>query len=230
MGNRQAFIETAVKRLKEIDPGNPSISAWEKIVKEMPEEDFQHYLARLRNGVLENPDLNKPRELLPLVVPNMKKTNITIKRNIDIAKRHGHSFFERCYLTDPHTGQTILTNIPYAVFELPVVRQAQTLEKGVSTEGDSAKLDDRTNQIADTQKGSSFSSPEIQALLSQNQEKTVEEFMKFRGGDIRAYRAMYQSLLETGHFSMDQYQGNTRAKSADTAGIYLKACHIDNDI
>lgn len=228
--NRKAFIQVAISRLKEIDPQNESIPALEKILTEMPEKDFKLYIERLRNGVSEDPDLDKPRELLPLVLPNMKKTAITVARNIAIGKKWGHQFFERCFLTDPLTGQTVLTNLPYAVFELPVVRQAQTLEKGIAYEKDGTRLDDRTNQVSDGTKGSSFSAPEVQALLSQGQDRSVVELMKFRGGDNIAYRTMYDSLLKTGKFRMDSYKEPTRPKSADVANIYLKASHIDNDL
>ena len=230
MSNRQAFIQTAVKMLKEIDPKNKSIDIWADTVTKMTKAQFEDYIERLRNGASETPDLDRPRELIPLVVPTLDDNRITVKRNLAIAKKWGHNFFERCYITDSKTGQTMLTNIPYGTFLMPIVRQAQTLEKGIAYEKDGSKLDDRTNQIADHQKGSSFSAPEVQALLSQGQEKTVMEFMKFRGGDTKAYQAMYKGLLETGEFEMSSYQDTSRVKSADVAGIYLKACHIDNDI
>lgn len=59
MSNRQAFIQTAVKMLKEIDPKNKSIDIWADTVTKMTKAQFEDYIERLRNGASETPDLDK---------------------------------------------------------------------------------------------------------------------------------------------------------------------------
>lgn len=229
---KKAFLDEVRKGLSTIDPNNPSIPIIIESIEKMNKQQFENYIAALRNGVSETPDLDKPREIIPLVIPNMKPNNISIKRNIEVAKKWGHNFFERVWLTDNLSDTTYLTAIPYGVFELPVVRQAQTLEKGLSTTGSNTKLDSRTNQIAQSgkNKGSSFSAPELQTILSQGATKSAHELMKFRGGDVDAFNYMTRQIIETGHFRQDDYKGNTRPKATDVAGLYFTARHIGNDI
>lgn len=230
--NRDAFIQEVVKGLSELDPGNKSIPIIAESIRKMTNEQFDQYIEALRNGVSETPDIDKPREIIPIVIPNMEKSKITMERNLDLAKKWGHEFYERVWMTDPLSGTTYLTNVPYAILELPIARQAQTLEKGLSVTGDNMKLDARTNQISSSHhnKGSSFSGPELQTILSQGRMETAVELMKFRGGDIDAYNAMTQSIIETGSFNMANYTAPTRAKSSVIAKVYFNARHIATDL
>lgn len=230
--SREPFIQTVVKHLSELDPGNKSIPIIADSIRKMNDEQFDNYLKALRNGVSETPDIDQPREIIPIVIPNMGSTKITVERNLEIGKKWGHEFYERVWMTDPLSNTTFLTNIPYAILELPVTRQAQTLEKGLSVTGDNMKLDARTNQIAQSNhnKGSSFSGPELQTILSQGRMETAVELMKFRGGDIDAYNAMTMSIIETGAFKMANYTANTRAKSSTVAKVYFNARHISTDL
>lgn len=228
--NKEAFIKTAVARLNEIDPGNPSIKALEDSLRKLNSEQFEYYIACLRNGVSEQPSLDHRREILPIVVPVMSKTKISTERNMALLKKYNYEFFERIWFVDPTTKVRYLSNVPYITLELPVVRQAQTLEKKIAVSDSTTHLDDRTDQISDVSKGASFSGPELQSLLSQGYEKTALELMKYRGGDDNAFRKMTKDIVENGTFLQDSYQIQTRAKSADVAAIYLKACHFSTDL
>lgn len=230
--SREPFIQAVVKGLSEIDPGNASIPIIADSIRKMNNTQFEQYISALRNGVSETPDLDAPREIIPIVVPNMEKTKITIERNFALGKKWGCEFFSRVWMTDPKTNTTYLTNIPYAVLELPIQRQAQTLEKGISTTGDNLKVDSRTNQVAsgNHNKGASFSGPELQTILSKGNVDTAIELMKFKGGDLEAYNAMIKSIIETGEFSMSSYTAPTRAKATVIAGVYFKSRHINTDI
>lgn len=230
MANREAFIKTAVKYLSQIDPGNPSVAIIEQSLRSMSKSQFESYIEMLRNGVSEKPDLDKPRELLPIVLRDGRTSKITIKGNFALAEKWGHNFFEKVWMVDQASGVRYLTNQPYAIMFLPVVRQAQTLEKKIAVADGTTRLDSRTGQISDTAKGASLSSPELQTLLSQGRVAVASELMKFRGGDDKAYRKMAKDLTDTGTFYQASYNDPTRAKSADVTSIYLKAMHLDNDL
>lgn len=230
MANREAFIKTAIKYLSQIDPGNQSVPIIEKSLREMSKSQFEAYIEMLRNGVSETPDLDKPREILPIVLRDSRTSKITIKGNFDLAKRWGHNFFERVWMIDQTSGMRYMTNVPYTIMHLPIVRQAQTLEKKIAVADSTTKLDSRTGQTSDATKGASLSSPELQTLLSQGRTAVAMELMKFRGGDDRAYRRMSKDLADSGTFYQSAYNEPTRAKSADVASIYLKAMHLDNDL
>lgn len=228
--NKKAFLESIRNDLNAIDPGNKSIDIILKSIENMSTAQFEDYIERLRNGILDNPNLNKPRELISLVVTDMAHTKITVSKNIALAKKWGWDIAQRAWLVDPITKQRYLTNRPYVALELPVFRQAQTLEHKMAIANSDTLLDNRTGSSAKTVAGASLSGPEVQALLSQGREAAVMEMMKFRGGDDRAYREMSRSLMETGSFNMNSYNEPTRAKSSDMVNIYLKASHLDVNV
>lgn len=228
--NKEAFIQSIVSDLNAIDPNNPSIKIIADSIRSMNKEQFENYIQALENGVSDTPDYSKPREFVPLVLRNDGKSKITIEGNIALAKKWGYDFFQRVWMVDPITRQQYLTNFPYMIVDAPVMRQAQTLEKKIAVADGTTRLDTRTNQISDSAKGASLSSPELQSLLSQGRKAVAIELMKFRGGDDKAYRTMASSLLETGTFYQSSYQHPTRAKSTDITNIYLKAMHLDNDL
>lgn len=228
--NKKAFIESIRKDLNAIDPGNKSIDIIVKSIENMSAAQFEDYIARLRNGILDNPDLNKPRELIAIVIPDLTHTKITVRKNIDLIEKWGWNVMQKAWLVDPVTKQRYLTNRPYVALELPVVRQSQTLEHKMAIAKSDTLLDSRTGSSAKTVAGSALSGPEVQALLSQGREAAVMEMMKFRGGDDRAYREMSRAQMETGRFSMKAYNEPTRAKSSDAVNIYLKASHLDNNV
>lgn len=228
--NRKAFIATAEKMLKEIDPHNPSIPVLIERLKTVSAAQFEQFIEECRNGVKDDPDYDKPRQLIPLVVPNGSKTDINVERNKKLLEKWKVPYFERVWRRDPATGTMYLTNKPYIVVIAPISRQAQTLEKKISYSESDTILDSRTNAPANSVAGSGFSGPELHSLLSQGKFQTAKELMKFRGGDDKAYRAMVKSLSEDATFSMDSYPDVTRAKSSDVVGMYLKAAHLDNDL
>lgn len=228
--NRKAFIEVVEKMLKEIDPQNKSIPVLVERLKKAPTAQFEQFIEELRNGIKDHPDYDKPRQLIPIVVPNGAKTAITVERNKQLLEKWKIPYFERVWRRDPATNTMYLTNRPYIVVIAPISRQAQTLEKKISYSESDTVLDARTNAPANSVAGSGFSGPELHSLLSQGRIQTAKEIMKFRGGDDMAYRAMVKSLSEDGTFSMDSYPDISRAKSTDVVGMYLKAAHLDNDI
>lgn len=229
--NRKAFIASVAKDIEAICPGLGFAKIYTDILEKMSAKEFEAYIERLRNGISENPDLDKPRELLSIVVPNMGSKRITVENNLALAKKWGLNLFERIWITDPVTGETYLTNVPYCVMDLPICRQAQTLDAKISVAKHNRQVDERTNQPVGDSKGASLSYPELQILLSYGLKSTSSEIMKFRGGDEKAFRIMNKQLQETGTFAQKSFDDvDTRAKSSDVASIYLKAMHLDNQL
>lgn len=229
-GNKKAFLETIEKMLSQIDPGNPSIKILVNQIANLPQKQFEEYIKRLRNGVAEHPNLDEPRDIIPIVIPHLAKTKVNARNNIELGKKWGINFFEKIWMHDHTTDTEYLTNIPYAVLSLPIVRQAQTLEKGISYSDSDTRLDTRTGQPVKTNGGAGISGPEIHTLLSQGYRSSVIELVKFRGGDIAAYDQMSKDLMSTGEFSMNSYRENTRARSSDLVAILLKGMHLDTNL
>lgn len=229
--NKKAFLAQVQKDIEAIYPGSGYAKLYVDILDKLPQKQFEAYIERLRNGVSDNPDLSKPRELLTIVVPPMKPNKISVENNLKLAEKWGLPLFERIWITDPITKETYLTNRPYAVIDLPICRQAQTLDAKISTAKHNRQVDERTNQPTGDSKGASLSYPELQILLSSDLKATATEMMKFRGGDEKAFRIMNKQMQETGSFKQASFEDvDTRAKSSVTASIYLKAMHLDNQL
>lgn len=222
MGDRKAAMNEIITWIEKILPNGGNKAIYEEQLGQLSDEAFERYMNQLESG----------EETLFLVSPNLSKVRLSTERNLKVAKELGHNFFERLWLTDPHTGTTYLTPIPYLVVDLPLRRQAQTLAKKVSIPLESSKSDLLTGQpsFGGENKGASLSFPELTVLHAQGLEKSIEELIKFRGGDEMAYRAMNKHIINNGAAFTSQIVTPSRVKSTETLSIYLKSMHINNNL
>lgn len=229
---KQQIIDLIKSRLNDIVPGTECAKLYEDTINAMSATELEHWIIALENGVKDVPELNKPATTINLIVPNLSKTNrLDIKRNLALAKKMGHSFFERVWLTNPVTGQVTLTNKRYMSMLLPIRRQAQTLDHKMSLpEGDN-RVDDLTGQVTGASKGSSISFPEVQMLDARGLTNTIYELMKPRGGDEEAWRLMKHRLLTTGTFNSNELDGlDSVAKVNKAFSAFLNGMHIRNNL
>ena len=93
------------------------------------------------------------------------------------------------------------------------------------------KYDDLSGQVSGSNKGSSMSFPETLVLYSQGLDKTLEEFLKVRGGDQMAGRVVTEAVINQGEASLNLVENmGTRAKSSTTLSTYMKAMHLQNNL
>ena len=186
----------------------------------------------MENGVQDYPDVTKPATTITLIVPNLDKQHrLNITRNLKLAEKMGHDFFEQVWLTNPTTGQTTLSNRRYLCMDLPVRRQAQTLDTKISVADDDTQVDDFTGQVTGDSKGSSISYPEVQMLDAQGLQNTLNELLRVRGGDNEAWRLMKNNLIKYGSFSQEELATlDSRAKVNDAFARILEGMHIRNNL
>lgn len=221
MANRKAATKELLKYIDKILPGGDNVKLYEEQLGKLTDAEFDAYMAKLESG----------EETLFLVAPNLAKNRLSVERNLEIAKELNHNFFERLWLTDPHTGTTYLTPIPYLVVDLPLRRQAQLLNKKITIPDNNDHIDEMTGQPTGPSKGSKLSFPELQTLYAQGLDRTIEELIKFRGGDTEAFRQMNAEMINKGSVSLDALATNgTRVKSTETLSILLKSMHLDNNL
>lgn len=220
-GNRKAAMAVITELLNELIPGAPGIAVLEAQLNALSDQAFDEYMTKLETG----------EEILPLVVPNLQKPKLNQERMFKLAKKLNHNFFQRLWLTDKTTGRTYLTPVEYLVLELPVRRQQQLLVKKYSIPPNNRSIDELTGQPTGDSKGGAISFPELQVLNAQNLDRTIEEYMKVRGGDIKAMRAMTKQLTDTGAASLDAIaQLGTRVRSTEILSTLLSAIHIRNNL
>jgi len=220
MGNRKAAMEV-LKLIDEFIPGSPNYAIQKERLEALNDKEFEAFMKKLQSG----------EECIPFYQPNMQKDKITVDRNLKLAKKLNHDFFERIWLTDETTGVTMLTPEKYMVIDLPIRRQQQLLIKKISIPQDNMHVDDLTGQPTGASKGSKLSFPELQVLYAMGLEESIEEMMKFRGGDEKAFRKLRQDIIETGEGNQESLRKmGTKVKATETLSTLLKAMHIDNTL
>ena len=221
MSNRKASEKFILEYIHKLDNTGFNKDIYTRQFKKMSDDEFNNLMEALQNEEF----------ILPIFAPNVNKIKLTTKNSIAVARELGHEFFEKLRLTDPSTKDTYLTTIPYLVIDLAVRRQAQLLSKKIKIPEDNKTIDSLTDQATGPSKGASLSFPELQLLVGMEMNKTIEELIKVRGGDTKAFNHFTQSVIKTGSGSIDNVRKlESRAKSIETLSILLKGMHLDNNL
>lgn len=206
--------------LLEILPNEDSVKLTINMLNKKTDIEFTQYLEALRDE----------RDCLPLIAPNAVGPQLSVDRNLKIGKKIGHRFFERIWLSDAD-GNRYLSNDEYLILDLPIRRMAQLISKKISIPEDNNTIDDLTGQPTGKSKGGKVTYPEVQLLQALGLQKTLEEFMKYRGGDELGFRVMNASIENTGGVSIgaiEPYSGGVT--STKTLSTYLTGMHLSNTL
>lgn len=222
MGNRKAATQELLKWVDKLLPDSQNKKFYSERLNALTDLEFDAYMNKLASG----------EEIVSLISANFDvDAKLSVERNLEIAKELGHEFFQRLWLTDSTTHQTYLTPQKYLVIDLPLRRQQQLLIKKASIPQHSRTSDDLTGQATGDSHGAALSFPEMQVLFAQGMDRSIEELIKFRGGDLKALRIMNTQLVETGAASQDSIKRTpTRVKSTETLETFLKAMHLDTKL
>ena len=220
-GNRKAAEAVILHWIAKIDPSGANNELMQQQFARMNDEQFNEWMETIR----------RKEDTIAMVAPNLDKgRRMSTANNLAVAPEMGVEFFQQVWKTDPHTGEQWLTPIKYLVCHVPVRRQIQTRENKMAVPKDNSKVDESTGQVTGDSGKSSISSPEMLVLVSSGLYKTVEEFMKVRGGDETALRFSDLSILNTGGVSLNQIgKLGTRAKSTSTFATFLRGMHFDTN-
>jgi len=221
MGNRKGATDFLLEQIDKFAPGSPNKAIYENRFTQMSDADFEQFVDDIATG----------KEVLVYYSPNAGEFPLSKERNLQMAKDLGHDFFQQMILTDPDTGLVFETPERYLVVDLPIRRQAQTLEKKVSIPENDQHIDQLTDQPTGPSKGSKISFPELQILYGQGYDRVIEELIKFRGGDTKAYQLLKTLASTDGVVTQDNIkQVPTRVKSTEVVSTILKVMHLDNNL
>lgn len=224
--NRKAAEKVILDVIDSIHPGNPNVALYQQLFdpkspKYVDHLQFDHWMTRLRNK----------EGALVYVDPPGSKFPIDVNRNInELGPKYGIQFFQQLWYQDD-SGEWFLTPNAYLILPFPVRRQAQLLVEKISIPENNHSIDDFSGQVTGDSKGSKISYPELSLLKAFGLSKTIEEFMHWRGGDVKGNRLMNQQILKTGGASMDAlspYAGEVG--STRTLRNILFALHYDNTL
>jgi len=218
--NRKAFVNTVLDGIERLLPGSQNTQMYKEFFSGLSDDQLEQFVNDLRAG----------RKHLAIIAPNFGAEKLTVERNLQIAKEWGHNFFTRIWMNPGNGIPPYLTPRKYAVFLLPLGRQAQHLVKKISIPEDNKSIDDLTGQPTGSSQGSKISYPEMQILTALNLDDSIIEFMKYRGGDIKGFNSMMASINKTGGVSLRQLdKAGTKVKSTVTLATYLTGMHLSNN-
>lgn len=220
MGNRKKAQEFLIENLEKILPGGGNKELYEKLLKSMSDEKFHAWMI----------DFREKRDRPVLYAPNFAKVSLNTQRNIDIAKSYGKSFFEKLWVYSKD-GSSYLTNNEYMIVELPVRRQAQLLTKKISIPEYNRSIDQLTGQPSGDSRSSQISFMELQIMRSMGLKYSLQELIKFRGGDVGGFNAMNKIIARDGYVAQKSaLPYATGVESTQALKIFLTCMHLKNTL
>jgi hypothetical protein len=219
--NRKAAEATILEMIGELLPGSSNVQIYKDLFASMSDQDFDAFVRRLKQGEIR----------LAIVAPNLHEPKLSTERNLKLAEKWGHQFFERIWIDNGNEVPPYLSPIPYLVVDLPLRRQAQLLVKKISIPEDNASVDDFTGQPTGKSKGSKISYPETQIMAAMQLDANLTEMLKYRGGDVKGFDAMNAAISKTGGVSLDAISKlGTEVKSTRTLSTLLTCMHLENTL
>lgn len=198
-----------------------NVGYYRQLFATMDDKAFNEFMLKLKNEEIR----------LNIKLPNFTKNNISIERCIELSEKHGLNLFQRVWMPGINGSPSFLTPEKYLVLSLPVRRTAQLLTKKISIAEHSRSVDFYTKQPAGDSAASKISYPEVEFLAAYKLEKTLEELIKYRGGDAKglaAFKAMLSRYGAATTEALAPYAGGV--ESTKTFKTYLTSMHIANNL
>lgn len=193
MSNRKAVEAYVLGLINEIDPSGTNAKIYkEKVFGPMSDKDFHKYVEDIKSGKRHS----------VIYAPNHGPVKLNTQRNIEIGRKHGLEFFERLWIEGDENTPTHLTPVKYFTIPTRKRRQAQVVTKSVSVPKDMRTINVLTGQPTGESQSAKISLPELQLCASAGLTKSMEELMKWRGGDARGGAALQGMLVRFGKASL----------------------------
>lgn len=219
--NRASTEQFILKQLHELAPGSDTWKFYKDRFATMDDAAFKSFMERLENG----------SEFLVLIAPNFSNSGLSIKRNLDLAKKLGHKFFQKLWMGAQGERRAYLTPIEYLVVDLPLRRASQLLIKKIRTPHHNKTVDMLSGQPTSDSKGAKISFPELQNLAAMGLDNSVVEMMKYRGGDIKGFNAMNAMIARYGTTNLSTLKNfASGVESTRTLKTFLTSMHLRNSL
>lgn len=221
MTDRKSAEEFIIKLVKDIDPTGYNVTKYKDIFSSMSDSQFNRWMTMIRNG----------EATIVFFAPHDSGMVLKLDELLEIAKKYGIKFFEKLIYRNDKNTPDYKTPIEYMVIDIPYKRQSQNLIKKISVPEHNKSIDQLTYQPTGESKGAKVSYPELQLLLGLGLEKSVDELIRFRGGDkngFQAYNAMFMRYGTANLATLNNY--STGVESTKTLKAYLTAMHLSNTL
>ena len=220
MPNRKKAQDFILHFMGEFDKSGYNKEVYEEIFKDMSDKDFDEYMKGLATG----------EKTLVAFKPAYKANGISVENNIKLGEKYGVKFFEKLNI-ETKEGISYKTPIEYLVVDLPYRRQSQNLIKKINIPEHNKSIDETTYQPTSDSKGAKISYPELQVLIGMGLDNTIEELIKYRGGDKRGFAAYNAMFNRYGNVSIKALQNySSGVESTKTLKSYLIAAHLNANV
>ena len=215
MTNRSETEQYIIKSIAEIDIDNAN--RYKEFFSKLSNKQFDDYMKTLK----------EQKTSLYIYMPNMKK-NLTNNKIIKKAKKFKVVLFDHIRFKNNYNGKYYYTKYKYLILTLPVRRVKQYLFDKIALPESDKHISRLSGQVMKPDKGSRISLIETYMLTNRKLEKSIIEFIKIRGGDIKSYNEFKTKLLENGSVYLSELDlDESQTRSTIVADDYLKGIHID---
>lgn len=217
MTKRKQVEEFILKYIKELTKSEENVNLYKDLFKRLKDDEFHKFMEDLRDN----------RKHLSVIIPQHLNKNISVNDNIKLAKSLGHDFFQRITYSSEDGLPGYTTDQKVLVYQLPIRRAVQYLDKKIGIAEDNLSKDMTTGQVTGKSRARRMTFPETQVLIGYGLNKTVAELLQSRGGDIGEGNALDVMLYRTGAADLETLSRyKTGVRSSQVLAQYLNGMHI----
>lgn len=216
---KKKILDYICKLCDTMEPSGLNSKRYRQIIGQMNDKEFDRFMNYMKEGKWQ----------LHLVAPNM----IVNLQNEDLLKACdmiGLDLFQRVWMYDRATGRKYLTDNKYMFVKLPIRRQQQFLDEKISVPDNDRTIDGLTGQVTGDSRACSITNPEIQILAARGLDKTMQELVNVRGGNIHGYSEFRRMLEENGEADLDMIDPNSRTRASVVGGKLLQSMMLDTNL
>ena len=216
---KKKILDFICKLCDTMEPSGLNSKRYRRIIGQMNDKEFDQFMNYMKEGKWQ----------LHLVAPNM----IVNLQNEDLLKACdliGLDLFQRVWMYDRATGRKYLTDNKYMFVKLPIRRQQQFLDEKISVPDNDRTIDGLTGQVTGDSRACSITNPEIQILAARGLDKTMQELVNVRGGNIHGYSEFRRMLEENGEADLDMIDPNSRTRASVVGGKLLQSMMLDTNL
>lgn len=219
--NRKVAEEWFLSFIEQLTPGSNNKKLYQEFFSSMNDKEFEQFVDDLASG----------KKSFSVEMPNFANSELSVKRNLDLAKKIGLDLFQKLWIEGKDDLPTYQTPVEYMVVDLPYRRASQLLTKKISVPKHNKIVDALTGQPTGDSKGAKISYPEIQVLSAMGLDKSLLELLKYRGGDDRGRAAMNTLLTRNGNVRLDTLTPySSGVTSTAVLSTFLTAAHLKNNL
>ena len=216
---KKKILDFICKLCDTMEPSGLNSKRYRQIIGQMNDKEFDQFMNYMKEGKWQ----------LHIVAPNM----IVNLQNEDLLKACdliGLDLFQRVWMYDKATGRKFLTDNKYMFVKLPIRRQQQFLDEKISVPDNDRTIDGLTGQVTGDSRACSITNPEIQILAARGLDKTMQELVNIRGGNIHGYSEFRRMLEENGEADLDMIDPNSRTRASVVGGKLLQSMMLDTNL